>query len=132
MSKAALNLSIYIAAPFQLRQQAIFLMTALEQLGFTVTASWLRVQDMPDCDASARMDLADVDRAHVLLALNPADWGTVGTGGRHVELGYAIAKGKQVILLGARSNVFHHLATVHHITELAELQPLLERLDIAA
>jgi nucleoside 2-deoxyribosyltransferase len=39
--------------------------------------------------------------------------GTPSTGGgRHVEFGYALAKGKRVVVIGERENVFHHHPSV--------------------
>lgn len=116
---------IYIAAPFQLRDEAQHLMTLLELDGHVVTSQWLRIDDMPDTDASARMDLEDIDRADALLLLNPAEWRTDGTGGRHVEFGYAYAKGKTLFVVGARTNVFHYLEPVHLTTEPALVVPAL-------
>lgn len=69
----------------------------------------------------ARQDLADVDAADTLLAFNPVGWENVGTGGRHVEFGYAVARGKQIVLYGVRSNIFHHLSQVRVITTVEEL-----------
>ena len=119
------GLSVYIAAPFQLRELARDAMLTLEALGFPVTSSWLRVDDMPDTDAAARMDLADVDRADVLVLLNPEDWRTTGTGGRHSEFGYAHARGKHLFIVGVRSQVFHHLSNVTVVTGLPLLVPAL-------
>jgi len=108
-------IQVYIAAPYSTRDLAISVMQALEAQGFAVTSQWLTGAVEAESDAGARMDLADVARADVLLALNAADWIERGTGGggRHVEFGYALALGIPVVLLGPRSNVFHHLAEVH-------------------
>jgi nucleoside 2-deoxyribosyltransferase len=103
---------IYIAAPYPTRDEAMALMRKLEALGHTVTSRWLKAPDELD-DDSARKDLADVAEADVLLAVNDAEWANSGTGGRHVELGYALALGKRVVLVGARSNIFHYLTSVH-------------------
>lgn len=105
------QLSIYIAAPYPAREAAIELLAALEVAGFTVTSTWLREFDTLD-DEHARLDLHDVERADALVLVNPEPWAAQGTGGRHVEFGYAIAKGKQLYVLGERSNMFHHLCDV--------------------
>jgi nucleoside 2-deoxyribosyltransferase len=116
---------IYIAAPFQMRADAQRLMTELEAAGFTVTSRWLRIDDMPDTEEAAVLDLADVDRADALVLLNSEAWRTAGTGGRHAEFGYAIAKQKDVFVVGVRTNVFHHLSSVHMVTDPALLLPRL-------
>lgn len=105
-------LKVYIAAPFPLKAAAIELMKFVEAGGHAVTSTWLRVNDMPDSDEAARLDLADVRRADVLVALNPPGWETKGSGGRHVELGSALTLGRPVILLGPRTNTFHHHSDV--------------------
>lgn len=118
--------AIYIAAPFQMRTVAQALQMRLEAEGFDVTSQWLRIDDMPDTDEAARLDLADIDRADALLLLNPEDWRTSGTGGRHAEFGYAHAKGKELIVFGVRSNVFHHLSSVRLVSDPELLVPALK------
>ena len=121
-------MKIYIAAPYPCQQEAIFLMRYLEASGHVVTSRWLREIDSLD-DASARKDLLDVEKADVLLAMNPESWEHTGTGGRHVEFGYALALNKSVILLGKPSNIFHHLALVKVVNNHSEVFQAL--LDIA-
>lgn len=109
---------IYIAAPYPCRDLAIDVMHELEHAGHEVTSRWLKSPDEL-CDEHARKDLDDVDAADVLLALNPAGWEDRGTGGRHVEFGRALDK-KHIILVGQRSNIFHHLAQVHVVATFEE------------
>lgn len=120
---------VYIAAPFQLRDRAQALMTRLEANGFPVTSRWLRIDDMPDTDDAARLDLQDIDEADALVLLNAEDWRTAGTGGRHTEFGYAYAKDKDLCVVGVRTNVFHHLTAVHVVDE-PELLPRLRTLAL--
>jgi len=112
-------MKIYIAAPYPCRDQAIRIMEELESVGHEVTSRWLR-EDESESDASARDDLADVDAADVLLAYNPPEFENAGTGGRHVELGYMLyhimnrrlvawSSPKQIVIVGRRSNIFHHI-----------------------
>ena len=114
-------MKIYIAAPFEMRDEAISVMHWLESCGHGVTSSWLREGAFANDDPTARLDLADIDRANLLLALNPPEWRRAGTGGRHVELGYALALGKQIVLVGVRTNVFHHLDCVRVISRIEDL-----------
>ena len=114
-------MTIYIAAPYEMRDEAISVMHWLESQGHEVTSSWLRDGVFANDDPTARLDLADIDRANLLLALNPSEWRQRGSGGRHVELGYALALGKQVVLVGARTNVFHYLDCVRVIERVEEL-----------
>lgn len=103
--------SVYIAAPYPIRDLAQGVMRFLEEAGLDVTSSWLKSEDHLD-DKHARLDLADVDRADALVLLNHKEWVNSGTGGRHVEVGYAIARGKPIVLVGERSNIFHYLNDV--------------------
>lgn len=105
------SLKVYIAAPYPWRENAVRLMQAVESAGFDVTSTWLRALDVEN-DAHARLDLADVARADVLVAVNPPEFEKSGAGGRHVELGYALGLNKRIVLVGNQSNIFHHLNDV--------------------
>ena len=120
-------MKVYIAAPYPIRDRAVSVMHVLELTGIEVTSRWLKAPDEMT-DEHARKDLEDVAEADVLLALNPDGWEEKGTGGRHVELGYALARGKPVLLVGERSNIFHHLSTVTQIDEIADVVTHLQRL----
>lgn len=113
-------MKIYIAAPYPLRDLAIDIMSELKCMGHSVTSRWLKVPDEMN-DEFARQDLADVTEADLLLAFNPRGWEERGTGGRHVEFGYALALDKQVVVFGVKSNIFHHLSNVRVISDLKEL-----------
>lgn len=114
-------MKIYIAAPFALRGQAAEIAQHLGALGHRVTSRWITDDSETIGDEWARKDLADVAEANLLLAFNPMEWKNIGTGGRHVELGYALALGKQVVIFGVRSNIFHHLSDVRVIGRLEDL-----------
>lgn len=107
---------VYIAAPFQERQQAQALMAKIEAAGISVTSSWLK-QDDELSDQFARQDLKDVAYADALVALNPDGYADRGTGGRHVEFGYALALGKRIVLVGARTHIFHYLSEVRQAAD---------------
>ena len=110
---------IYIACPYPERGLAVEAMQLLEARGHDVTSRWLKAPDELT-DASAREDLADVASAEVLLALNPSGYENAGTGGRHVELGYALALKKRILLVGQRSNIFHYLSNVEVVASVDE------------
>lgn len=104
-------MKVYIAAPYQERDYAITVMLALEARGIAVTSRWLKSPDEL-ADQFAREDLADVASADWLLALNPPAYANKGTGGRHVELGYALALGKRIALVGDKTNIFHYISDI--------------------
>lgn len=104
-------IKVYIAAPYPERALAVKTMQRLEWQDIEVTSRWLKGGDALT-DEWARNDLDDVARADVLLALNPIGYSNMGTGGRHVELGYAIALNKAIVLVGERTNIFHYLSNI--------------------
>jgi hypothetical protein len=48
-------------------------------------------------------DLEDIDMAHVVVSFT----GEGGKGGRHIEYGYALGSGKDLVIIGPRENIFH-------------------------
>ena len=123
-------MKIYIAAPYTEREYAIAVMLACEASGITVTSRWLKSPDEL-ADKFAREDLADVAAADWLVALNPLAYQNKGAGGRHVELGYAIALGKRIALVGERTNIFHYLSDIVRV-ESFEPEMIAEGLRLCA
>jgi hypothetical protein len=98
----------------------------LHAMGHTVTARWIdchpdvvgdfsssftveTLAERPqDCAPLGQHDLDDIDAADAVISFTS----TGGKGGRHVEFGYGIAKGKRSIVVGAREHVFHTLSPV--------------------
>jgi nucleoside 2-deoxyribosyltransferase len=111
---------VYIAAPYSKRDETIEVMQRLEERGIAVVSRWLRELD-PESHAAALRDLEDVANADVLFFLQPKGWEKLGAGGRHVEMGYAIALGKEIVMFGEKSNVFHHLRGIRFIESLEDL-----------
>jgi len=105
---------IYIAAPYPLKDEALLLRRSLLVAGFRVVARWLDEQE-ENSNRTARLCLDDVDGADIVVALNPPAWANAGTGGRHVELGYALARNKRIVVIGPPTNVFHHHADIHTV-----------------
>jgi len=99
----------------------------LEAAGHICTASWLD-QTIPDENLSPRQaaafaarDIADLKAADVLIAFTEEPRvANFPRGGRHVELGMAIALGKQVIVVGHRENVFTFLDSISFFRNWAE------------
>lgn len=121
-------INIYIAAPYPMRDGAIRIMRLFERSGIAVTSRWLKAPDEL-CDEHARKDLEDVAAADVLFAWNPEGWEEKGTGGRHVEFGYALALGIPIVLAGERSNIFHHLS---HVAVVDDSQDIVKAVRQAA
>jgi nucleoside 2-deoxyribosyltransferase len=63
-----------------------------------------RLDTNPDwCWKFAAADLSDIDAADTLVSFT----GPVGRGGRHIEHGYAMARGLRIVIVGPRDNIFH-------------------------
>ncbi|MDQ6524291.1 hypothetical protein RB608_11800 [Nocardioides sp. LHD-245] len=121
------TLRAYLAAPYAARDRMREYAEDLVRIGLDVTASWLDEEheispgttgaalalDSAEVARHAATDLDDIARCDVLvlftagvLGFDPAE---VASGGRHVETGYALAKGIPVIVVGEPENVFHRL-----------------------
>jgi hypothetical protein len=75
------------------------------------------------------MDFDDVREADVCIAFTePAD-GPQGRGGRHTELGIALALGQRVIIVGPREHVFHCLPDVERYERWPEARDRLLAAD---
>lgn len=115
-----MSLKVYIAARFSRRHECYALGKELERLGHVVVSRWM----LPDSDhvsppdgsdiqnkdqeRFAREDLDDVDKCDWFISLMEQPRSN-GRGGRHVEFGYALAKGKTLTIIGPKETVFHHL-----------------------
>ncbi len=115
---------VYIAARYGRRLEMLQVASDLEGLGHIVTSSWIsgKHETRPGIDNNgteeerrgwAVEDLSDLSAADTLIAFTeyPNSEGR-GRGGRHVEYGYAMAVGCDLIVVGPRENVFHSLRKV--------------------
>lgn len=119
---------VYIAAPYQTLDTTKALAETLQAAGIEVTSRWLFEDSAEMTDEWARKDLDDVRRADMLLALNLPGWENSGTGGRHVEFGYALALHKPVLLIGKRTHIFHYLNEVAQLdVEVDSVAELIKR-----
>ncbi len=108
-----MKMNIYLAGRF-VRQDALkeVRKTLHNETFHRITSRWLDITQIETSDDNwatyakdcAERDLADVDMADLLILDLPDP--KVGKGGLYVELGYALAKGKMVWIVGNRTNVF--------------------------
>lgn len=118
---------IYLAAQFKEQDTMIQWAILLRDHGHYITSRWLYHSEAPTTNsiealAGANIDLVDIDASDCLISstLNRGDLFTGG--GRHVEFGYALAKGKKLINVGGYENVFHNKAiTVKYIQDVLPL-----------
>lgn len=118
-------INIYLAGRYSRRAELDGYRRELESRGYVVTSRWLDGQhQIPDdgmpvggradeyAERFALEDWEDLRRAEVVIAFTEAPRSTSSRGGRHVELGAALAWGKQVVIVGPRENVFCHLPEI--------------------
>lgn len=125
-------MKIYLAARYSAHPEMRGVRDVLQAgLGHEVTSRWIdchpdvvgdftssftvdTLAERPhDCAPLGQHDLDDLDAADCVISFA----GEGGKGGRHVEFGYGLAKGKRMILVGPRENVFHTLAEVEHFDD---------------
>jgi hypothetical protein len=130
--------SVYFAARYSRQDELNRYRNELEALGVEVTSRWLATEprDRADYSDDDWRSLALIDQEDVLAAdslvcfTESANEG--GNGGRHVELGMALALGRQVIVVGRREHIFHHLPEITFVESWPEaLRLLAQRLDPA-
>lgn len=106
----------YVAGWYRAKEEIRPLREALVARGVAVTSRWLDSADhegVPGVTNTILMvrymreDLEDVDAADAVVLYHPRAHHGKGTGGRHVETGYALARGKPVFLVGDAESVFH-------------------------
>jgi len=126
---------VYLAAPYQQKDQINIYAAQLRAGGIEVTSSWLEETHKPTIQMDeltsaehleyAVRDVADIRKAKIfVLFTDPTK--TVFRAGRHVEFGIAVERGMPIYVVGAEfENIFHHLPKVLHFTEWSDLRELL-------
>lgn len=99
----------------------------LRNAGHEPTSRWVdgNGEGMSHAEAAA-MDLIDVERADVLILFTNQKGTSFISGGRFVELGYAIAIDKRIIVVGDYENVFIHLPEIERVDTFTQALRLLK------
>ena len=136
---------IYLAARYSRLGELQGYAYDLRAIGHRVHARWLlgdhQIHEGADKVESALVsvpiegrpfaedDYEDVYNADMLIAFSEAPrTGGASRGGRHVELGLALAWGKEVVVVGPRENVFHTLPEVAHFWRWGDAMEHMARL----
>ena len=119
-------MSVYLAARYDRREELRGYAGDLRDRGITVTSRWLHGEDTGLGGAACALaDLEDIRAAGTLIAFteDPAFYKPGSSrGGRHVELGYALARpGMRVIACGPPENQFCHLPQVERYASWPEI-----------
>lgn len=119
--------NLYIASRFENQARCRSLAQKIGQQGYGITSHWLYKKPSGAGVYTGspatwqEQDLADVDRADALVHVTARREDGYTSGGNHVEFGYALAKGKPVLVLGPRESVFHHNVGVQQFASEADL-----------
>jgi nucleoside 2-deoxyribosyltransferase len=115
-------MKVYVAAMYPRKDEVSGVVQLLEQDGYIVTSTWhkelyspnIQLHEVTDDERKelAVRDIAEIDAADALLLLTQPPTQPTVRGGRHVEFGYALGKGKRVVCFGPAENIFHHLPNV--------------------
>lgn len=121
-------MKVYTASRYSRRDEMREVAAILRCAGATITSRWLDETNPLDSKMgddteefykkTSAMDLADVDAADMVLFFSEDPLIGTPRGGRHVEFGYALAKGKWICVIGPKENVFHYHPRVFHYVNL--------------
>jgi hypothetical protein len=104
---------IYIAASFPRKDEACRLRDILKTAGHKVVSRWLdqeySVYDTGGGAKEAYDDFSDIISSEMLIQITGD---TLTHGGRHTELGIALALKKLCVIMGPREQVFHSLPII--------------------
>ena len=114
-------LSFYIAASYPRKEEARALAALLVQLHFRNKARWLVMESIGYAQGIDKVsyELAEIDFADVIASdlFIQITGDNLSRGGRHTELGMALALGKPILILGPKEQVFHHHPNVRLFTD---------------
>lgn len=97
----------YLAAKLPRREEMEGYVPLFADLGYEVIARWVfGGEDGLSREDIAKLDLDDVAEAETLIIFTHPRGVPQSGGGRFVEMGYALALGKEVIVIGPHENVF--------------------------
>lgn len=105
---------IYLAAPYSAMLRMREWEAILRANGHVSTAKWVSGnEEGMSLNDAAQMDLDDVDTADVVISMALPKGTMFSSGGRHVEFGYGLARGKMMIVVNSGAeNIFHELDRV--------------------
>jgi nucleoside 2-deoxyribosyltransferase len=122
----------YIAARFEQKAEMKALVPVFAANNIQVRAHWLdetvsstsQLSDLTPayCAEQAQVDLDDIDACDIFVLFGDKVPKTI-RGGKHVEFGYALAKGKRVVVIGPQENIFQYLP---HVVRYRSLEDFLD------
>jgi len=135
---------VYLAARTARQEEMKAIASELKRAGAAIVSRWIDCETSieSDLDSDTRgaaelavADLADLFRATTCIAFTePPAALQRGRGGRHVELGAALALGLRTIVVGPTEHVFHCLPTIERYDAWRDVRESLlkQRGDVSA
>ena len=132
-----MRLSVYLAAHFPRRLEIRAHADELESRGIKVTSGWLYERgNIPDDPTgwtiNALGDVQDVKDSNCFVMFTgsgtngaPSVGGRTHPQGAHTELGIAFILGHWIMLVGEKTQIFHHLPGVNNYETWVEVRDLL-------
>lgn len=117
-------MNVYLASGFHHRVKLRSMAYDLLLKGHTPVSRWIWIEERPErtdryyhvfATKIAQDNLKDLEAADVLV-IDADGISESNHGGVHTELGYFLAKGKPIYLIGRRSNTFHWADAVKKTT----------------
>ena len=112
---------VYIAGQWDRREELLEFAFDLHDAGCNITSCWLWSNDdeyEEHYKEYAVRDIEDIGKSDVFILFTETEL-TVRNS-RLVELGFALAWLKEVIIIGPRENIFCHLNIVRHCADIDE------------
>ena len=101
-------LKVYLAGRYSLLKELKEESKKFEAAGIEITSRWLdNKEDGLSFKDVAMLDIEDVDKADAVVLFSEPYGTMVSGGGRHVEFGYAMGRGKKLVVVGPLENIFH-------------------------
>lgn len=110
-------MKVYVAGKFEEKTLVDLVGLLVSLYGHEVVSTWTKAEHAKGMATAAEQDLEELSQADaiVLVMLNPLPYK-----GTYTELGYALAQGKKIYVLGdaGKENAFVHLPCVQPFDEL--------------
>lgn len=127
----------YIASNYESKNAIKKYVAELQISGVGVSSTW---QDEPHSPQSgglggsdptyyAKRDLEEIDACDWFVIFSQEPTQATYRNGRNVELGYAIARKKNLLVIGPYENIFHYLPQFLHVQNWEDARDLL--IDLA-
>jgi hypothetical protein len=123
-------MKVYIAAQFSRLPEMRALIPVFQEHNLFICSRWLQEKCSPNVKLhdlspkyhgeTAEIDIEDVDSCGLFVFFSENPLLGIPRGGRHVEFGYALAKGKRIAVIGPYENTFHYLPQVQHYPSVQE------------